>query len=74
MNPYIKNCRTGCHDDILNRTSHYCKLLNTRSTIDNRHRDNYLSLLSQNSKKSEETRRLSSNLKIMRSIFEIERK
>ncbi len=34
INPLIKNCRTGFHDDILNRTSHYKKLLSTKSKID----------------------------------------
>jgi hypothetical protein len=35
INPLIKNCRTGFHDDILNRTSHYLRLLQSKSTIDN---------------------------------------
>jgi len=41
QNPFIKNCRTGLHDDLLNRTCHYSKLLTTKSTIDNRHDHNY---------------------------------
>lgn len=51
MNPFIKNCRTGYHDDILNRTSHYLKLLNTKSSIINRQQHNYLSILKQNNQK-----------------------
>jgi hypothetical protein len=43
INPLIKNCRTGFHDDILNRTSHYKKLLETKSKIDNQMDKIYLS-------------------------------
>lgn len=51
MNPFIKNCRTGYHDDILNRTSHYLKLLNTKSSVINRQQHNYLCILKQNNQK-----------------------
>lgn len=36
INPHIKNRRTGCHDDIFNRNCHYLRVLNTKSTIDNK--------------------------------------
>ena len=45
MNPFIKNCRTGFYDDILNRTSHYCKLLLSKTTINNKIDTDYSFLL-----------------------------
>ena len=53
MNPFIKNCRTAFHDDILNRTAHYCKLLTTKTTIDNNHPNKYAYLLKQKGNLSE---------------------
>lgn len=52
MNPFIKNCRTGFYDDILNRTSHYCKLLLSKTTINNKMDTDY-SFLFDGSKKKE---------------------
>ncbi len=74
MNPYIKNCRTGFHDDILNRTSHYLKLLNTKSSITNTHDRNYLFLLKQNRSKELNEARVSGNLKLMNSLIDIDRR
>ena len=71
MNPFIKNCRTGYHDDILNRTSHYLKLLTTKSCLNNRQDHNYLSLLSQNLKKQSNQQRIRSNLQLMKSLVQI---
>ena len=71
MNPFIKNCRTGYHDDILNRTSHYLKLLTTKSCLNNRQDNNYLSLLSQNLKKQSNQQRIRSNLQLMKSLVQI---
>lgn len=71
MNPFIKNCRTGYHDDILNRTSHYLKLLTTKSCLNNRQDHNYLSLLSQNLKKQSNQERIRSNLQLMKSLVQI---
>jgi hypothetical protein len=71
MNPFIKNCRTGYHDDILNRTSHYLKLLTTKSCLNNRQDRNYLSLLSQNLKKQSNQQRIRSNLQLMKSLVQI---
>jgi uncharacterized membrane protein YfhO len=74
MNPYIKNCRTGFHDDILNRTSHYLKLLSTKSSITNRHDHNYLFLLKQNRSKELNEARVSGNFKLMNSLIDIDRR
>ncbi len=71
MNPFIKNCRTGYHDDILNRTSHYLKLLTTKSCLNSRQDHNYLSLLSQNLKKQSNQERIRSNLQLMKSLVQI---
>jgi hypothetical protein len=71
MNPFIKNCRTGYHDDVLNRTSHYLKLLTTKSCLHNRQERNYLSLLSQNLKKQSNQERVRSNLQLMKSLLQI---
>lgn len=74
MNPFIKNCKTGFHDDILNRTSHYCKLLLSRTTIDNRFDNKYGYLLEQKGQKQKERRRLQSNEELMKSLIDIDRK
>lgn len=74
MNPYIKNCRTGFHDDILNRTSHYLKLLSSKSSISNRLNHNYLFLLKQNRSKELNEARVSGNLKLMNSLIDIDRR
>lgn len=73
MNPYIKNCRTGFHDDILNRTAHYLKLLTTKSTIANSHPQNYLALLAPNNKAQEQARQ-AANLLLANSLISIDRK
>lgn len=74
MNPFIKNCKTGFHDDILNRTSHYCKLLLSRTTIDNRFDNKYGYLLEQKGQKQKERRRLQSNEELMKSLIDIDRR
>ena len=50
MNPFIKNPRTAFHDDILNRTAHYCRLLSTKPTISNKQDNKYAYLLKQKNK------------------------
>lgn len=74
MNPFIKNCKTGFHDDLLNRTSHYCKLLLTKTTINNKLSDHFGHLLQQNKKKDQEARRLKANEDLMKSLINIERR
>lgn len=74
MNPLIKNCKTGFHDDILNRTSHYCKLLLSRTTIDNRLHNRYGYLLEQKGQKQREEKRLHTNEELMKSLIDIDRK
>ena len=75
MNPFIKNNRTGFYDDILNRTSHYCKILLTRTTIHNKMDKDYGFLLEDPKfKKETEVKRLKSNDELMRSLIKIERK
>ena len=51
MNPLLKNCRTGYHDDILHRTSHYNKLLRSKPSIMNKQGHNYISLFNHPYKK-----------------------
>ena len=43
INPHIKNCRTGFHDDILNRTAHYKKLLESKAKTNTKLDKLYLS-------------------------------
>ena len=43
-NPYIKNSRTGCYEDIFNKASHYSKVLSTKSVIDNKHDNTHRSI------------------------------
>ena len=74
MNPFIKNCRTGFHEDLLNRTSHYCKLLLTRTTIDNRVNNSHSYLLKQKGQEARDSRRLQQNKELMKSLIEIDRK
>ncbi len=52
INPLIKNCRTGFHDDILNRTSHYKKLLSTKAKVDTQIDKIYMSSISKKTNKS----------------------
>lgn len=54
INPLIKNCRTGFHDDILNRTSHYKKLLSTKPKVDTQIDKIYMSNISKKTNKSYE--------------------
>lgn len=35
-NPFIKNCRTGIHEDLFNRSWHYKKILSSKSLLDNK--------------------------------------
>jgi len=72
-NPLIKNCKTGFQDDILNRTSHYLKLLTSRSLIDNKHLKCFHSLTNNNAQNVEKERQ-NNNLKLMQSLAEIEMK
>ncbi len=74
MNPFLKNSKTGFHDDLLNRTSHYCKLLLTSTTIDNRLRNAHRYLLKQKGQQGKEARRQQQNQELMKALIEIDRK
>lgn len=69
MNPLLKNCRTGFHDDILHRTYHYQKLLNSKTAIVNKHHHQYHSLLNKPYLKEVEKEQNQSNLKLIKSLF-----
>lgn len=43
LNPLIKNCRTGFHEDLLNRNAHYNKLTQIKTSIDNKNNYRYAS-------------------------------
>jgi hypothetical protein len=74
MNPFLKNCRTGFHEDILNRTAHYCKLLTTKTTIRNKLSNKYGYLLEQKGQKASEAKRLKTNDDLMKSLVDIDRR
>ena len=74
MNPFIKNCRTGFHEDLLNRTSHYCKLLLTNTAIDNKLDNSHRYLLKQKGHEARESRRLQQNRNLVKSLIDIDRK
>ena len=74
MNPFLKNCRTGFHEDILNRTAHYCKLISTKTTINNSLKDKYSYLLEQEGQKGEASRRAQTNDHLIKSLIDIDRK
>jgi hypothetical protein len=74
INPLIKNCRTGFHDDILNRTSHYKKLLESKPKIDNQIDKIYLSASHKQVNREASTIAEEDNLRIFRKLLTISRK
>lgn len=74
INPLIKNCRTGFHDDILNRTSHYKKLLQTRPKIDNQLDKIYMSTSNKQTSKELDLTLGDDNMRIFKKLLAIERK
>ena len=75
INPHIKNQRTGFHEDIFNRSSHYLKLINSKSKIDNNWARGSLKASYRNTcQRSQELTRAEDNLRLMRKIIDIERR
>jgi hypothetical protein len=73
INPLIKNCRTGFHDDVLNRTSHYKKLLESRPKIDTQIDRVYLSHSHKQVGRPNDDGKGEENLRILRKLMAIER-
>ena len=76
MHPLIPHQRTGYHQDLLHRTSHYLGLLNSKPTVSS-HLDNrsYLDLLGRNKKlqKQQHAKRRAENDKLLNALSKIER-
>lgn len=74
INPLIKNCRTGFHDDILNRTSHYNKLLQSKPKVDNQIDKIYLSVSHKQVNRDPNFISEEDNMRIFRKLLNISRK
>lgn len=74
INPLIKNCRTGFHDDILNRTSHYKKLLESKPKIDNQIDKIYLSATHKQVNRETNSNTEEDNMRIFKKLLTISRK
>lgn len=74
INPLIKNCRTGFHDDILNRTSHYKKLLESKPKVDNQIDKIYLSASNKQINREANSSTEGDNLRIFKKLMTISRK
>jgi len=75
INPYLKNQRTGFHEDLFHRSSHYNKLINSKSKIDNDWTEDSCRLRPKYAgQKSVEMHRAEENLRLMKKIIDIERR
>jgi hypothetical protein len=75
INPLLKNQRTGFHEDIFNRSSHYLKLINSKSKIDNNWAKGSLKVPNRNTcQRSQELIQAEDNLRLMKKIIDIERR
>lgn len=74
INPLIKNCRTGYQDDILNRNSHYKKLLSTKPKIDNKLDKIYLSASNKQMNRELDSNNDEDNLRIFKKLVTIAKK
>lgn len=75
INPHLKNQRTGFHQDLFHRSSHYSKLIKTKSKIDNGWAHDSLKLPHKNTwQKSLEMCRAEENLRLMKKIVNIDRR
>jgi hypothetical protein len=75
INPHIKNKRTGFHEDILNRSAHYMKLINSRAAVDSVWTKGSLKApLRNNVQECVEISRAENNLRLMNKILNIEKR
>lgn len=75
INPLLKNPRTGFHQDVLNRSSHYMKVINSKPEVDNFWNKGELRVPSKSRiQRSSEYYKNEDNLRLMSKIFTIERR
>lgn len=74
MNPLIKNCRTGYHNDVQNRTFHYSQLVNSSFAIKNNQPRDYKHILEYSPLQAKlEQQRQATNMRLMNNLLRIDK-